>query len=221
VNHNNVEERPLMTYYYKNIPNLPLFSLEEQCELAVAAKEGNDEAAGQLVMGVFRLVVKTVRSIAIRYNLHFDHFEDAVHIGVEACYYALTKYKVEEGKWWTYARTWVFKSVCEFCGDRKKAEPHLWGGEEVLDKGAYPNHYNPEEPWSQMERRDKNLAVREALERLPEWEADEFLSYMFLETPYTRSTKEVADHFGVSTTTVYNRLKRFFAFLKQDLEWIL
>lgn len=105
---------PVKTYL-REIGSVPLLTQEEEMRLAIAAKEGDAQAAHRLSEANLRLVV----SIAKRYTGRGLSFLDLIQEGNIGLMRAVEKYDPERGfRFSTYATWWVRQAITRALADQ-------------------------------------------------------------------------------------------------------
>lgn len=103
--------------YLNEIGRYPLLNEKEEQELAIKAKEGNEEARKKLIESNLRLVV----SIAKKYILPDLPFLDLIQEGNLGLMKAVNKYDVAKGfRLSTYATWWIRQSIGRFIIEKTK-----------------------------------------------------------------------------------------------------
>lgn len=100
--------------YLNEVSTLQQVDAEEETALAVAAKEGNQEAFQKLITANLRFVI----SVAKQYLGSKARLEDLVAAGNEGMIKAVLKYDTSRGfKFISYAVWWIRQSIMEYLND--------------------------------------------------------------------------------------------------------
>lgn len=106
-----INEKSSVKYYYKELKKMPPLSSEEQNELVIKAKKGDQEASDKLVKSNLRFVF----SIAKQYSYVGISIEDLISEGNIGLIQAIDKFEPEQGfKFISYAVWWVRQSILKF-----------------------------------------------------------------------------------------------------------
>ena len=100
----------ILNQYLSDISRIPMISPEEECELAMRAKEGDEEAFEALVKANLRFVV----SVAKQYQGHGMDLPDLINEGNEGLLKAAAKFDPTRGfKFISYAVWWIRQSILQ------------------------------------------------------------------------------------------------------------
>ena len=106
----------LLKLYYDEIGRYKLLTAEEEKDLAIKMKNGDEEARLSLIKHNLRLVV----SIAKRFR-YADLLSDLIQFGNEGLIIACDKYDVDKGyRFTTYATHWIRQSVTRGIADHSR-----------------------------------------------------------------------------------------------------
>ena len=95
-------------YYYREIENIPLLTLEEERSLGEKAFKGDKDAQNKLVAGNLRFVI-TIASKYVGLGLDFDDLVNEGNIGLM---HAATKFNPERKiRFTTYAMWWIRERI--------------------------------------------------------------------------------------------------------------
>ena len=101
--------------YLKEIGRMPLLTQEEECELAVRVRAGDEEAKNRMIAANLRLVV----AIARRYAGHGLQLMDLVQEGSLGLMKAVEKFDPDKGfKFSTYATWWIRQAITRAIADQ-------------------------------------------------------------------------------------------------------
>jgi RNA polymerase sigma factor (sigma-70 family) len=203
-------------YYYRHVEGLVNRTREEQNELAVMAQAGDKQAAKDLILSVFRLIVIEATNVAKKYGLDYQDFDDCVNEGVKACSKeAIDKYDPESGNtFWVYAKWWVRRALIKFCKHAIEDQAH--GG--ILDNVGYDTrHSTLDAMWLFSEDFDHDafkVGLRSKLSVLNDSQ-QELINYFLLGPKHV--TLEVASKkYGVSNERVRQRVKECLKKLRKE-----
>jgi RNA polymerase primary sigma factor len=105
-----INEKSSVKYYYKELKKMPPLSSEEQNQLVIKAKKGDQEASDKLVKSNLRFVF----SIAKQYSYVGISIEDLISEGNIGLIQAIEKFEPEQGfKFISYAVWWVRQSILQ------------------------------------------------------------------------------------------------------------
>ncbi len=97
-----------ISLYYKDIRNFPVLSEEQEKELVLKAKNGDDSAKEYFLNCNLKLVV----SVATKFTNRNTTFDDAIQEGNIGLLKAFEKFDLDKGfKFSTYARTWIMSKI--------------------------------------------------------------------------------------------------------------
>ena len=107
-------EDEVLSMYLKEINRIPLLTHEEETELAIKAKEGDQAAKNKIVNSNLRFVV----NVAKKYQNHGIDLIDLISEGNIGLLVAIKKFDVSKGYhfisyavWWI--RQSILKAICE------------------------------------------------------------------------------------------------------------
>lgn len=115
-NENNFEVSSLNTYI-REIENIPLLSRDEEYELAVKAKQGDEVARNRIVEANSRFVI----SIAKKYQNKGLPLEDLISEGNVGLLLAIDKFEPEKGfHFISYAVWWIRQSILKALSEKSR-----------------------------------------------------------------------------------------------------
>ncbi len=112
-----MKENSVISTYINEINRIPLLSREEEMELALRAKKGDETARARLLEANSRFVV----SIAKKYQNRGLPLEDLISEGNIGLITALDKFEPETGNHFiSYAVWWIRQSILKAIGDKSR-----------------------------------------------------------------------------------------------------
>jgi len=112
-----MKENSVINTYINEINRIPLLSREEEMELALRAKKGDETARARLLEANSRFVV----SIAKKYQNRGLPLEDLISEGNIGLITALDKFEPETGNHFiSYAVWWIRQSILKAIGDKSR-----------------------------------------------------------------------------------------------------
>ena len=112
-----MKENSVISTYINEINRIPLLSREEEMELALMAKKGDETARARLLEANSRFVV----SIAKKYQNRGLPLEDLISEGNIGLITALDKFEPETGNHFiSYAVWWIRQSILKAIGDKSR-----------------------------------------------------------------------------------------------------
>ena len=113
-------ENEAVREYLKSIRNIPLLSEEDECKIAIAAANGDENARQTMITSNLRLVVKVAKTyIGRSSNLSFL---DLIQEGNMGLMRATEKFDAEKGfRFSTYATYWIKQAISKAIIDQSRA----------------------------------------------------------------------------------------------------
>lgn len=114
---NSKESLDSLNLYFQRIKKIDVLSPEEEKELIIKAKEGDEEAFKKIIVANQKLVVKE----ALKYYFKEDNFLDLVNEGNKGLIEALKRFDTgRENRFYTYALWWVRSEIRRYLSKNQK-----------------------------------------------------------------------------------------------------
>jgi RNA polymerase primary sigma factor len=106
-----------LTLYFQQVKKISILSAEEERELIIKAKNGDEEAFKNIIVANQKLVVKE----ALKYYFKGDNFLDLVNEGNKGLIEALKRFDpARENRFYTYALWWVRSEIRRYLSKNQK-----------------------------------------------------------------------------------------------------
>lgn len=96
--------------YMLSLPDLPLLTKEEERDLALRAREGDEGARDRLILSNLRFVVSCAKKYARRKNNTAD-FTDLISHGIAGLIIAADKFDPDVARFTTYSSWWIRRCI--------------------------------------------------------------------------------------------------------------
>lgn len=112
------EDASVLSFYMKELNKIPLLTREEEIDLAIKAKNGNQRAHDKMIESNLRFVVK----IAKNYQNQGLPLSDIINEGNIGLMIALDKFDVDKGYHFiSYAVWWIRQSIVKAINEKSRA----------------------------------------------------------------------------------------------------
>ncbi|MBK5200240.1 MAG: RNA polymerase sigma factor RpoD/SigA [Spirochaetaceae bacterium] len=112
------EDASVLSFYMKELNKIPLLTREEEVDLAIKAKNGNQRAHDKMIESNLRFVVK----IAKNYQNQGLPLSDIINEGNIGLMIALDKFDVDKGYHFiSYAVWWIRQSIVKAINEKSRA----------------------------------------------------------------------------------------------------
>lgn len=102
------ESHDSLSLYFQRVKKYPVLSAEEERELIIKAKDGDEEAFKKLIIANQKLVVRE----ALKYYFKENNFLDLINEGNKGLIEALKRFDINrENRFYTYALWWVRSEI--------------------------------------------------------------------------------------------------------------
>jgi len=106
-----------LNLYFQQVKKIAVLSAEEEKELIIKAKQGDEKAFTKLIISNQKLVIKE----ALKYYFKEDNFLDLVNEGNKGLIEALKRFDVNrENRFYTYALWWVRSEIRRYLSKNQK-----------------------------------------------------------------------------------------------------
>jgi RNA polymerase primary sigma factor len=106
-----------LNLYFQQVKKIAILTPEEEKELIIKAKEGDEEAFKKIIIANQKLVVKE----ALKYYFKEDNFLDLVNEGNKGLIEALKRFDpARENRFYTYALWWVRSEIRRYLSKNQK-----------------------------------------------------------------------------------------------------
>jgi len=106
-----------LNLYFQQVKKIAILSAEEEKELIIKAKQGDEEAFKKIIIANQKLVVKE----ALKYYFKEDNFLDLVNEGNKGLIEALKRFDpARENRFYTYALWWVRSEIRRYLSKNQK-----------------------------------------------------------------------------------------------------
>ncbi len=106
-----------LNLYFQQVKKIDILSPEEERELILKAKDGDEDAFQKIIIANQKLVVKE----ALKYYFKEDNFLDLVNEGNKGLIEALKRFDVKrENRFYTYALWWVRSEIRRYLSKNQK-----------------------------------------------------------------------------------------------------
>lgn len=106
-----------LNLYFQQVKKIAILTAEEEKELIIKAKEGDEEAFKKIIIANQKLVVKE----ALKYYFKEDNFLDLVNEGNKGLIEALKRFDpARENRFYTYALWWVRSEIRRYLSKNQK-----------------------------------------------------------------------------------------------------
>ena len=125
-----------LNLYFQRIKKIKILSAEEERELIVRAKNGDEEAFRAIIVANQRLVVRE----ALKYYFKGDNFLDLINEGNKGLIEALKKFDLKrENRFFTYALWWVRSEIRRYLSKNQNliSLPDIFYNDYLNFKKAY------------------------------------------------------------------------------------